>query len=191
VALNEKQNRFAQEYLIDLNATQAAKRAGYSERTSYAQGQRLLKNVEVQAAIQAAIKKRSKRTEITQDWVLEELRKVASANGSDYARVVSKEVPTTVVDDETGDAKQVSRLSQLVELRDTDELSDDLKAAISSIEETKYGIKVSTYDKVRALELIGKHLGMFSGKDSSGEEEGTGVIMLPEIMPDDGGDSSD
>lgn len=46
--MNKKQQRFADEYLIDLNATQAALRAGYSEKTSYAQGHRLLKNAEIQ-----------------------------------------------------------------------------------------------------------------------------------------------
>lgn len=48
-----------------------------------------------------------------------------------------------------------------VEFTDTEELTDDERAAIASIEETKHGIKVSSYDKVRALELLGKHLGLF------------------------------
>ncbi len=59
MSLTPKQARFVEEYLIDLNATAAAKRAGYSERTAYAQGQRLLKNVEIAAAIQKAQKARS------------------------------------------------------------------------------------------------------------------------------------
>lgn len=67
MALNERQKRFVAEYLIDLNATAAAKRAEYSERTAYSMGQRLLKNVEIQEAIQKAIEKRAHRTEITQD----------------------------------------------------------------------------------------------------------------------------
>ena len=70
MALNVKQQTFVAEYLIDLNATQAAIRAGYSEATAYSQGQRLLKHVEVAALIQKAMDERSERTEITADYVL-------------------------------------------------------------------------------------------------------------------------
>lgn len=68
--LTDKQKRFVEEYLVDLNATQAAIRAGYSEQTAYSIGQRLLKKVEVQEAIQQAQNKRSERTQITQDEVI-------------------------------------------------------------------------------------------------------------------------
>jgi phage terminase small subunit len=163
VALTPKQERFVQEYLVDLNATQAAARAGYSKKTADVQGARLLGNVKVQVVIQEAMQKRSQRTEITQDWVLEELRKVAAANGAVYAKVVTKEQPETVLDEDTGEEKKVARVTQFVELTDTDDLTADQKAAISGIEQTRNGIKVSTYDKVKALELLGKHLGMFDG----------------------------
>ena len=164
MALTPRQERFVQEYLVDLNATQAAIRARYSRKTADVQGVRLLGNVKVQAVLQEAMQKRSRRTEITQDWVLEELRKVAAANGAVYAKVVTKEQPETVLDEVTGEEKQVSRLTQFVELTDTDDLSEDQRAAISGIEQTRNGIKVATYDKVKALELLGKHLGMFSDK---------------------------
>ena len=72
--LNDRQRRFVEEYLIDLNATQAAIRAGYSERTARQQGARLLSNAVIQAAIEAAQQARSERTELTQDWVLSKLR---------------------------------------------------------------------------------------------------------------------
>ena len=65
------------EYLIDLNATRAAEMAGYSPKTAYSQGQRLLKNVEVQRAIQAAMDKRADKLEITADRVLQEIAKLA------------------------------------------------------------------------------------------------------------------
>lgn len=68
--MTPKQEAFVREYLIDLNATQAAIRAGYSADTAYSQGQRMLKNVEVAALIQKAMDERSKRTEITSDYVL-------------------------------------------------------------------------------------------------------------------------
>ena len=73
-SLKAKPQRFVDEYLVDLNATQAAIRAGYSKKTAYAQGQRLLKKVEVAAAIAAAQAKRQERVEITQDYVLEKIR---------------------------------------------------------------------------------------------------------------------
>lgn len=81
--------RFVDEYLVDLNATQAAIRAGYSPKTAYSMGQRLLKDVEVQAAIQEARARREKRTEITQDRVVREIadnafRPASDAQDSDF-----------------------------------------------------------------------------------------------------------
>ena len=73
MALNEKQLRFANEYLIDLNATQAAIRSGYAERTAYSQGQRLLKHAEVKFTINELMKKRERETIAKQDEVLETL----------------------------------------------------------------------------------------------------------------------
>src|SRR5205085_1104724 len=75
--LNDRQARFVAEYLVDLNATQAAIRAGYSARTAYSAGERLLRNVEVAAAIAEAQAARSRRTEVTADRVVLELARVA------------------------------------------------------------------------------------------------------------------
>lgn len=75
--LTPKQHRFVEEYLIDLNATQAAIRAGYSAKTANEQASRLLANVNVQNAVQEAQEKRSERTAITADYVLEGLKEVA------------------------------------------------------------------------------------------------------------------
>jgi phage terminase small subunit len=83
MALTPKQARFVDEYLIDLNATQAAIRAGYSAATALQQGPRLLGNVGVQAAISARQADRSERTEITQDRVLAELWAIATADPND------------------------------------------------------------------------------------------------------------
>lgn len=144
--LNDKQKRFCQEYIIDLNATQAAKRAGYSDNTAYSQGQRLLKHVEIQNECQKALQKRSERTEITQDRVLKELSKLGFSDMSNYA--------TWGKDG--------------VDLRASDELTPEQTAAISEVSETisKDGgsIKFKLHDKKGALELIGKHLGMFNDK---------------------------
>lgn len=71
--MNARKQRFVDEYLVDLNATQAATRAKYSEKTAYSIGQRLLKDVEIQEAIQAAQEERAEKTGVTQAWVIEEL----------------------------------------------------------------------------------------------------------------------
>lgn len=70
MTMTPKQVRFVEEYLIDLNATQAALRAGYSEKTAHKQGSQLLGKTSIAAAISAAQANRSERTEITQDYVL-------------------------------------------------------------------------------------------------------------------------
>ncbi len=80
MSLTPKQARFVEEYLVDLNATQAAIRAGYSAKTAYSQGERLLRNVEVAAAVAEAKPARSERTKINQDWVIERLVGVYEAS---------------------------------------------------------------------------------------------------------------
>ena len=77
MALNDKQQRFVEEYLVDFNATQAAIRAGYSAKTAEQQGCRLLRNVQVAAAVDAGRAALSERAEITQDYVLAGLQEVA------------------------------------------------------------------------------------------------------------------
>ncbi|MDV2934166.1 terminase small subunit, partial [Enterococcus faecalis] len=81
---NNKQEQFAKEYLIDLNATQAAIRAGYYSKTAYSQGQRLLKNVEIQTRISELMNERSRRTEITADRVIQEIAKIAFSDIGEY-----------------------------------------------------------------------------------------------------------
>jgi phage terminase small subunit len=144
--LNKKQKRFCQEYIIDLNATQAAIRAGYSEKTAGIQSFHLLKKPNIQSVIQKALENRSIRTQITQDRVLEELARIGFSCVDDYV--------------EWGGSKY--------KLKESQELTDDQKAAISevSVHKSKDGgsIKFKLYDKVSALEKIGRHLGMFNDK---------------------------
>lgn len=85
--LSDKQARFVEEYLVDLNGTQAALRAGYSPKTADAQASRLLKNVKIVAAVQAAQAARSERTEITADMVLRHWWSIATANANDLIQL--------------------------------------------------------------------------------------------------------
>lgn len=150
--LNEKQLKFCNEYLVDLNATQAAIRAGYSEKTAYSQGQRLLKHVEVQKIVQKLKQERSKRLEITQDRVLEELASIAFANMADYARIVEEEGQDLLGNPVT---------YKKVDFALTEDLSQDQTKAIASIKEGRNGIELKMHDKLRALEKLGEHLGMW------------------------------
>lgn len=165
--LTEKQKRFCDEYLVDLNATRAYKKAYPSvkkDETARANASRLLTKANIKEYIDKRIKDRQKRTEITQDKVLNELAAIAFSNGSKYAKIVERkaydEEGKPVVDYETG--KQLTY--KTVEFKNTDDLTEDEKKAISSIHKGKDGMKVETYDKMKALELLGKHLGMFKDK---------------------------
>lgn len=137
-----KQKRFVEEYLIDLNATQAAIRAGYSADTAEQIGYQLLQKTSVSNEVAKAMAERSKRTGINQDRVLQELAKIG------FAKI------TDVVDPETAKIKQ-------------DAAEDDL-ACIQSIKikPNEWGTEreVKLYDKKGALVDIGKHLGLFKDK---------------------------
>ena len=143
--LTPKQKRFIEEYLVDLNASQAAIRAGYSKKTAYSIGQQNLKKLEIQNAITAAREMLSQRTEITQDWVLKTLAAIATVpltelcewNASGIALKDSKDMP----------AEAIASIKKI-----TERMGADGNSSLS----------VEQYDKMRALELIGRHLGMFS-----------------------------
>lgn len=153
MALTAKQERFVAEYLIDLNATQAAIRAGYSEKTADQQGSRLLANVKVAADIAEAKAKRSERTLINQDMVLNELAKIGFAD-------IRKAVSWGSVPEANDDGERLYP----VELMASEAIDDDTAAAISEVSLTAQGVKIKMYDKKAALDSIGKHLGMFVEK---------------------------
>lgn len=141
--MTKKQKRFAEEYLIDLNATQAAIRAGYSPDTAKEIGCENLTKPNIRACIDREMAERSKRTGVNADRVVQELAKIAFVNAVD------------VIDTETATVKE-------------DALPEDT-AAIQSVKVKTFGedglereIKMS--DKLKALELLGKHMGMFKDK---------------------------
>jgi phage terminase small subunit len=152
MALTPKQQRFTEEYLLDLNATQAAIRAGYSPRTANEQAARLLANVSVSEVIRQAMEARSKRTQITADRVIEELRRIAFLDPRGFYNT-------------DGSLKKVS------------DLTEDQAAALSGIESLEYfeghgpdraqvgwTRKIKWWDKIDALKLIAQHLGMLVEK---------------------------
>lgn len=140
--MTKKQKLFVEEYLIDLNATQAAIRAGYSPDTAGSIGGENLKKPEISAAIAKAMAERSKRTGINQDRILQEIAKLALVNIDD------------VVDLKTGKIKKTATKEDL--------------ACIQSIKikPTEFGTEreIKFYDKKGSLEMAGKHLGMFKDK---------------------------
>lgn len=146
MALTAKQKLFVDEYLIDLNATQAAIRAGYSPNNADKIGSELLGKTRVSDAISKAMAERSKRTGINQDRILMELAKIALVNP---AKVVNFE-EATILDSA---------------------LPEDL-AAVASVKVKRFPTKegegiereVKFYDKTKALDLAGRHLGMFQDK---------------------------
>ncbi len=166
MALTDKQKRFCEEYLIDLNATQAAIRAGYSSKTAEQTASRLLRNVKVQEYIAKRQKELSRSTEITQERVIKELALIAFSNNADYSRVVEKKMQTEVdgvlVDVLDEDGKPI--MYRTVEPVLTDELTEEQKRALAVIKKGRDGLEVKSFDKVRALELLGKHLGIFTEK---------------------------
>ena len=144
--MTRKQKRFVEEYLVDLNATQAAIRAGYSEKNAGRIGPELLGKTCVQDAIDIALAKRSARTEVTADRVVKELARIAFVD----TRRIFTWGPGGVT------------------LRPSGELTDDEAAVVATVEETTSenggSIKAKLCDKMKALEMLGRHLGMFKDK---------------------------
>lgn len=210
--LSPKQQRFVEEYMVDLNATQAAIRAGYSPKTAAEQGARLLKNVKTQAAIHKAAEKREKRTEITADRVVQELWNIITADPNeitelrrtccrycwgkdhqyqrtanelekargDYALAVKeaeKAGNTLPQFDERGGEGYDSTRSPSQDcpecfgegvvspfFKDTRNLSPGAKSLYAGVKVGQGGIEVKMHSKDKAIELLGRHLGMFKDK---------------------------
>lgn len=160
MALTNKQRRFVDEYLIDLNATQAAIRAGYSSKTARQIGEQNLSKLDIAKAVQAAQAARSERTEITQDMVLRELAKIGFAD----IRKVMRWGNTTIRAEPGQDGEVVMVPYHGLALMDSSEIDDSTAAAISEVSQGKEGLKVKMHDKKGALVDIGRHLGMFTDK---------------------------
>jgi phage terminase small subunit len=162
MALTPKQRRFVEEYLVDLNATQAAIRAGYSARTAGAVGHETLKKPEVETAIHEAMAERSKRTEITADRVLKEYAKLGFSDMRRFMRWGSAGVT----------------------LVEHTELTDDEAAAVAEVSQTVTeaggSLKLKLHDKKGALDSIARHLGMFVDKHEHSGPGGSPVKFVIE-----------
>lgn len=147
-ALNDKQKRFVNEYLKDLNATQAAIRASYSAKTAGQIAEKLLRKAEIQAELSSRLKARERRTEITQDRVLKEYARLAFFDPRKLFDADGKPVPIHQLDDDT--AAVVAGLD------------------VASIGNSESGLgevlKIKLADKKGALDSVARHLGMFNDK---------------------------
>lgn len=144
--LTEKQKRFVEEYLVDLNATQAAIRAGYSPNTAEQAGSRMLSFVKVQNSINIQLAERSRRTGINQDRVIQELAKIAFVNITDIVNNDCEILP----DAEEADLAAIESVKVKTIPTKSGEVGVEREVKLSS--------------KLKALELLGKHLGMWNDK---------------------------
>lgn len=133
--LTPKQERFVGEYLIDLNATQAATRAGYSAKTANEQGSRLLANVSVRSAIEKAQAERGERIKTTADDVLREITRLAMFDPAQFKDVRSPE--------------------------DMANLPEDVRRAIVGWSWDKQGRFVIKLAKEGSLDMLARHHGLF------------------------------
>ena len=152
--LNPKQQRFVEEYLIDRNATQAAIRAGYAAGSAHASGPRLLEHAGIKLAIKEANTLKAKELSVSKEMVVAELAKLAFSDITDFLEVREIEVPGEALDGEPRKVKYVDVFT-------TEGMPKIKTAAIQSIKQTKDGIEIKLHDKTRALEMIGRHLGIF------------------------------
>lgn len=141
-----KQQRFVDEYIKDLNAAQAAIRAGYAPKSAHVTGSQLLANPKVQAAVTQAKLKRSERTQINADWVLQQLKLVWDADVAD------------IIDD-LGNYKRIQDWPpiwrKMLQGCDVQELFEGVGKNREKVGEV---IKVRFIDRLRNLEMIGKHV---------------------------------
>ncbi|CAH0528423.1 hypothetical protein CTH30272_02107 [Allocatenococcus thiocycli] len=162
--LTDKQEMFCREYLIDLNATQAAIRAGYSKKTAYSAGQRLLKNVEVQKRISELKSTRIEETKIDANYVLNRLVEI---DQMDVLDILS----------EDGSIKPVSEWPKVwrTYLSGMD-ISELFEGRGEEREQIGFLKKVKWPDKVKNLELLGKHIEVQAFKEKYDHSSSDGTM---------------
>lgn len=151
--LSPRQQRFVAEYLIDLNASKAAERAGFSKKTARSQGQRLLTKVDIQAEIERLTEERAKRLAIDADTVLQELARIAFSNMLDY--IVVQEDGTAFVDLSQLDRDQAAGILEITVDDVTGGTGDGVR---KRVQRTRFKLA----NKIKALEHLGRHLKLFT-----------------------------
>ena len=172
--LTSKQTRFVAEYLTDLNGTQAAIRAGYSAKTAQEQGSRLLSNVMVAAAIEAAQQARAHRTGVTADRVVAELALIGFANMADYMRATDGGDP--YLDFSALSRDQAAALQEVTVDRYTEGHGEDKR----DVKRVKFKLA----DKRAALVDLGRHLGLFVDKHELSGPNGR-PIQVEQLTPEE------
>jgi phage terminase small subunit len=162
--LTEKQQRFANEYLIDLNATQAAIRAGYSPRTAEQQGSRLLSNVKVRAYIDECMAELSRRTGVNQERIIRELARIAFVNPSDVVDMNEATLKPYATEDDTAAIASVK------------------VKTIPTQDGTGVEREIRFVDKIKALELLGKRFGMWLDRQ---QVDVQGAVQIVDDVPRD------
>ena len=166
---------FCREYLVDLNASGAARRAGYSERTSNMQGYRLLTKAYITAEVQRLMGERARRLDISADAVLAELAKLAFVNVRDLFDDSGRLIPAHQLPVEV--AAAVSSIKVKLERVPGGEPTD-----VEAVVETKL------WDKKGSLELLGKHLRLFDDRGGPGADETPEPISTTTIIEDASGE---
>ena len=167
-ALNPKQERFVAEYLVDLNATQAAIRAGYSPKTAKEQGARLLTNVHIQKAVQERRQQHQANTGLTVERVLLEAMRLAFFDIRKLTDADGNPIPINQLDDDTAAAIQGLELA-------TERVRGDDEGAETVVR--KYKIA----DKNAAVERLFKHLGLFQ-KDNDQNNPAKALQALLDVV---------
>lgn len=176
--LTPKQQAFIREYLVDLNATAAAKRAGYSEKTAYRTGADNLKKPQIAAALEKALAERAKRLEVTADRVVEELAKVGFANLLDYFHLTSDGEPYVDLSEITPD--QAAALAEL-------QVEDYVEGRGDDARQVRR-VKIKVADKLRALDQLAQHLGIAKRVDVTSNGEALPAPQVLVYVPSNGRD---
>ncbi len=147
--LNPKQALFVLEYLIDMNASQAAIRAGYSEKTAGNIGHELLKKPEIHAALLKAMENRAERTGITADRILNELALIGFSNIQNYNVDDRGQVDLNA---DTAKPEDIRAVASVKRRRSSGEWGESVE------------VEYSFWNKLQALTMMGKHVGLFNEK---------------------------
>ena len=153
--LTDKQEMFCKEYLIDLNATQAAIRAGYSVKTAKDIASQLLAKLNIQERIQQFKDKRAEKIEVKSDDILNQLNILRNSNISDYVELKAEDITTTV------DGKEKVTTIQILRFKNFEDLTDDQLSCIESIKEGRNGIELKLHGKEWTIEKINRHIGFY------------------------------